>query len=176
MNQTRDPFTLWKPIPWNTPSPSCDVTAGTLNVGGGVLSYNSSGSAGSVIVTAGTLGGTSPVSITGPLTLGGGTVTSPLVTPSGLTSPNYAITFNAGTLTITAPAPVILSLTGAGTPNIVLTWSAVSNATYHVQFKSDLNVTDWTDLTGDVLASGSTASKTNAFTPANRFYRVLVVP
>lgn len=76
----------------------------------------------------------------------GENVGSYLITPSGLTSANYAITFNTGMLTITAaPAPVILPLTGAGTANVVITWSAVSNVTYRVQYKSDLN-SAWVDL------------------------------
>jgi hypothetical protein len=107
----------------------------------------------------------------------GETVGSYLITPSGLTSANYTITFNTGTLTITAASvPVILSLTGAGTTNAVITWSAVSNATYRVQHKPDLNTTNWTDLIGDVLASGSTASKTDIETTTNRFYRIQVLP
>jgi hypothetical protein len=99
-----------------------------------------------------------------------------LITPSGLTSANYAITFNTGTLTITAPAPLLLPLTRAGTTNIVITWSAVSNGTYRVQFNPVLNTTNWTDLAGDVIATGNTASKTDTMTTTNRFYRVRVLP
>ena len=106
----------------------------------------------------------------------GENVGSYLITPSGLTSANYAITFNTGTLTITAPAPLILTLTSAGTNNVVITWSAVSNATYRVQHKGLLSITNWTDLAGDVVAAGSTASKTDLKTTTNRFYRVQVVP
>jgi hypothetical protein len=99
-----------------------------------------------------------------------------LITPSGLTSANYTITFNTGTLDIVAPAPVVLSLTGAGTSNIVITWNAVSSTTYRVQFKSELNVAGWSDLPGDVTASGSTGFKTDLPTTSNRFYRVQVLP
>jgi trimeric autotransporter adhesin len=106
----------------------------------------------------------------------GENVGSYLITPSGLTSGNYAITFNPGTLTIVAPAPVILSLTGASTANVLLTWSAVSNANYRVQFKSDLKTTNWADLDGDVTAIGSTASKIDIKTTTNRVYRVKVLP
>jgi hypothetical protein len=99
-----------------------------------------------------------------------------LITPGGLTSGNYAITFNTGTLTITAPAPLILGLTSAGTGNVMITWTAVSNATYRVQYKGDLSATNWTDLIGDVLAGGSNASKTDLKTITNRYYRIQVVP
>jgi hypothetical protein len=34
----------------------------------------------------------------------------------------------------------------------------------------------WTDLLGDVLASGSLASKTDPKTTTNRFYRIQVLP
>ena len=106
----------------------------------------------------------------------GETVGAYLITPSGLTNVNYAITFNTGTLTITAPAPLMLPLTRVGTTNIVITWSAVSNGTYRVQYNPVLNTTNWTDLIGDVIATGSTASKTDAMTTTNRFYRVRVLP
>jgi hypothetical protein len=99
-----------------------------------------------------------------------------LITPSGLTSANYAIAFNTGTLTITAPAPEILSLTGADTTTVLISWSAVSNATYRVQYESDLSRSNWIDLVGDVVASGSLASKTDVTTATNRFYRVQVRP
>jgi hypothetical protein len=97
------------------------------------------------------------------------------ITPAGLTSSNYNISFNAGTLTIVAPAPLILSLNRTG-GNISITWSAVSNATYRVQYKVDLSETNWTDLAGDVLASSTTASKLDVFTPTNRFYRIRLLP
>jgi acyl CoA:acetate/3-ketoacid CoA transferase alpha subunit len=103
----------------------------------------------------------------------GENVGSYIVTPGGLTNGNYAITFNIGTLTITAPAPVILSLVTT-TTNVVITWSAVSNATYRVQYETVLDATNWTDLIGDVLASDSTASKIDTKTTTNRFYRLKV--
>jgi hypothetical protein len=71
---------------------------------------------------------------------------------------------------------VILPLTVAGTTNVVITWSAVSNTTYRLEYKSDLTATDWSALSGDVTASGSTASKTDTTTATHRFYRVRVLP
>ena len=96
------------------------------------------------------------------------------ITPSGVTSGNYTISFNTGTLTITAPAPTILPLVVTKT-NVVITWSAVSNATYRVQFHSNLTAA-WTDRPGDVTATGSTASKTDAPTTDSGFYRIQVLP
>jgi hypothetical protein len=81
-----------------TLSPSCNVTTATLNIGGGVLNFDSSGTVGMVNVTAGTLGGTSPVTVTGPLTLGGGTVTNALVTANGGLNINGGVTLSGGKL------------------------------------------------------------------------------
>ena len=99
-----------------------------------------------------------------------------LITPSGLTSGNFSITFNTGSVTISAPAPSILSLALPGPDSIALTWSAVSNATYRVQYKSDLNATNWTDLAGDISATNTTASKTDVRATPRRFYRIEVIP
>ena len=52
-----------------TLSAGCIVTGATLNVGGGIVNYNSAGSVAAVNLTAGTLGGTSPVTVRGLLTL-----------------------------------------------------------------------------------------------------------
>lgn len=50
--------------------------------------------------------------------------------------------------------------------------------TYRVQLKTDLTDSVWTDLSGDVTAVGSTASKDDdtASGALRRFYRVLLVP
>ena len=106
----------------------------------------------------------------------GENVGSYLITPGGLTSGNYAISFNSGTLTIVAPPPMILALVRTNTTSIVITWTAASNATYRVQYKSDLHGIDWSDLTGDITASASTAFKADIVTTTNRFYRVQVLP
>jgi MBG domain (YGX type) len=106
----------------------------------------------------------------------GQNIGSYLITPSGQTSGNYVITFNTGTLTITAPAPLMFPLALLGKTNVVISWSAVSNGTYRVQYQPVLNATNWTDLIGDVTATGSTASKTDSLTTTNRFYRVRVQP
>jgi len=76
---------------------------------------------------------------------------------------------------VTPPRPTLLlpELSGA---DIRLIWTAVSNATYRLEFKPDLNVSDWTALPGDVTSLSNTASKLDTFTTSNRFYRVRVVP
>jgi hypothetical protein len=98
-----------------------------------------------------------------------------LITPGGLTSGNYAITFNSGLLTIVAPTPALLPLARLGTTNVVITWSSASNGVYRVQYNPTLGSTNWTDLVGDVTATNSTASKTDIMTTTNRFYRIRVL-
>ena len=94
-----------------------------------------------------------------------------------LNSSNYLFGFDNGTLTVVEVQPQILAVEGAGTPSVSITWSAVSNVTYRVQYESDLNSGAWSDLTPDVTATGATASATDnvAGGPA-RFYRIFIVP
>jgi hypothetical protein len=92
------------------------------------------------------------------------------------TAANYAISYANGTLTVISAQPTILSLTGAGTSGVVITWSAISNFTYRVQYQPNLNPTNWVDLAPDVTATNGTASATdNPGGAAQRFYRILVV-
>jgi hypothetical protein len=84
------------------------------------------------------------------------------------------ITVNPGTFIV---RPTILSLTGAGTTYVVITWSAISNVTYRVQYQSNIGSSNWLDLSPDVMATNTTASAVdnpNGATP--RFYRVQIVP
>ena len=82
-----------------------------------------------------------------------------------------------GTTNNPSPAPIIQTLTGAGTTNVVLTWSAVSNRTYHVQYKTNLASLSWTDLSPDITATGSTAFYTDHPNGARqRYYRVTLLP
>jgi uncharacterized delta-60 repeat protein len=59
-----------------------------------------------------------------------------------------------------------------------LKWRAISNRCYRVQYVSDLSSTNWTDLPGDVYATGNTASKSDSGAPGvtQRFYRVTQLP
>ena len=51
-----------------TLSAGCNVTGTTLNIGSGVLNYNSAGSVARISLAAGTLGGSSPINVTGAVT------------------------------------------------------------------------------------------------------------
>lgn len=73
------------------------------------------------------------------------------------------------------PPPIILSLTLSGT-NAVLTWNAVSNTTYRLEYDPALGLSNWNAVPGDVTSFTNVASKLDALSSSNRFYRVLVLP
>jgi hypothetical protein len=75
----------------------------------------------------------------------------------------------------TTPAPFLLSPVLAGS-NVVISWSAISNSTYRLEFNANLAPSNWSGLPGDVISTGSTASKLDLLTESNRFYRVRVLP
>ena len=75
----------------------------------------------------------------------------------------------------TITRPVILSLAGAGTTNVVITWSAVSNLVYRVRYRPDFN-SAWINLGPDVTATNNTASTAdNSGGAPQRFYQVVLV-
>jgi hypothetical protein len=73
------------------------------------------------------------------------------------------------------PAPFLVSPMLSGT-NVLLTWTAISNIAYRLEFNPDLSSTNWSALPGDVIGLSNTASKLDTLTPSNRFYRVQVLP
>jgi hypothetical protein len=73
------------------------------------------------------------------------------------------------------PQPLLLPPEISGT-DLKLTWTAVSNAIYRVEFNPNLASSNWTALPGDVPGVGNTASKFDPLTPSNRFYRVRLLP
>jgi hypothetical protein len=99
--------------------------------------------------------------------------------PSNQVSMLLSNTANSVVLRVTnifaAPQPVLLSLQLSGS-NALLTWTATSNVTYQLEKNPDLATTNWSAMPGDVIALSNTASKLDALTPSNRFYRVRVLP
>jgi hypothetical protein len=73
------------------------------------------------------------------------------------------------------PPPMLLQPERAG-QDIKLTWTAVSNATYRLEFTPWLNSSNWNALPGDVTAVSNSASRLDVWTSSNRFYRVRSVP
>jgi hypothetical protein len=102
----------------------------------------------------------------------------PSLLDPGSKLPNYNVTLNNGTLTVTAvTTPIMLSILRSDATNIVIAWPSVSNSVYRVQYEADLASSNWIDLTPDVTATGSSASFTNRTAGAGpRYYRVALLP
>jgi len=72
--------------------------------------------------------------------------------------------------------PVIESLS-LSNGVVTITWTAISNRNYRLQFKTDLNETNWNDLPPDLLAPGNIGQGADEVgSAAQRFYRVLLLP
>ena len=57
----------------------------------------------------------------------------------------------------------------------VVTWSALPGRRYRVEARAGLEG-PWTNAGPDITATGATAAFTNAPPPAQKFYRLLVLP
>ena len=76
---------------------------------------------------------------------------------------------------LVVPKPFLVQPQLSGS-NITLIWTAISNTTYRLEYKTELGFTNWTALAGDVTTLSNTASKLDPLTSSNRFYRVRVLP
>ena len=56
----------------------------------------------------------------------------------------------------------VIDISRAANGTVTLTWSAVATKTYRAQYKDDVTAITWTDLAGDVNATGATASKADS--------------
>ena len=103
------------------------------------------------------------------------TVTSTTTYTVTVTDANGCTGSDSVVLTL-VPQPVIGSITISGT-DATLVWSSVAGKTYRVQYTTDLTpIVSWTDVTGDVLATGTPTTKIDSFGAApQRFYRISVV-
>jgi hypothetical protein len=84
---------------------------------------------------------------------------------------------DTGTFFVTVVGrPVIVNISFSNNAP-TLDWSAIAGQSYRLQYAPLLVNPVWSDVTGDLTATGSTASKTDPASAAtNRFYRVRVLP
>jgi hypothetical protein len=89
-------------------------------------------------------------------------------------SPNLS---HSQSFTVTVlPPPLITSIGLSGT-DVIISWSAIPNTVYRVQYKTDLEETTWTDLPDVVVADSTAASKIDPHgSEPQRFYRVIACP
>jgi VCBS repeat-containing protein len=128
--------------------------------------------------TLGTSGITGSPSLTTTATSASPAGNYPITAAHGtLSSGNYVFTFTDGTLTVVLVQPTILSITGAGTTNVIVAWSAVKDLTYRVQYQTNLIDGPWFNLAPDVMATNSVAEALdNPDGAPMRFYRIQIVP
>jgi Fungalysin metallopeptidase (M36)/Calx-beta domain/Fungalysin/Thermolysin Propeptide Motif len=82
----------------------------------------------------------------------------------------------ASTFSVIVVAPPRISTPSFSSGHVALAWSAIPGQTYRVQYKTNL-LSAWNNLSGDVTANSSSASKVDlSATGGQRFYRVLVLP
>ena len=90
-------------------------------------------------------------------------------------NPHLTATNSFTVYVYTSGIPVIQSIVLTG-GNMVMSWSAASGSTYRLQFTDGLENAQWRDVLPGVLATGPTATVTNAIGDSpRRFYRVLLV-
>jgi dipeptidyl aminopeptidase/acylaminoacyl peptidase len=71
----------------------------------------------------------------------------------------------------------VITLSAVTGGPVALFWSAVEGKTYRVQYKDSVDAADWTGLPGTVTATSPAASYVDSQpNPAQRFYRVMLVP
>ena len=79
---------------------------------------------------------------------------------------------NANSATPTAPMVTAIEVNGV---NVILAFTTQPGVRYRVQFKDDLAAANWLNLPGDVIATGSTSTKSDLNNGTQRFYRLSVV-
>jgi hypothetical protein len=72
--------------------------------------------------------------------------------------------------------PVYITALSKSGNTVNLSWLAQPKLTYRVQYSTVLDAATWTDLSGDVAATGASASKRDILPPnaPQRFYRVMM--
>jgi hypothetical protein len=76
---------------------------------------------------------------------------------------------------VVTPRPYVISVVQAGA-NLTLAWRSVQGRSYRVQYTTSMAAPSWTNVTGDVAASGPVSSKTFSSGGVTRFYRVALLP
>jgi hypothetical protein len=82
---------------------------------------------------------------------------------------------NTKSFLVTVIAPLTIRSITATNGDVTITWESIPGAVYRVQHTTDPNTGVWDSLVPDVVAGGSTATKTETAAPTPRFYRVRLV-
>jgi hypothetical protein len=98
------------------------------------------------------------------------------ITASGAAAPNYAVTYNGGTLTV-AMAPVVqlscARVNVSGTNQFVVSWMTSTNQNYQLECTTNLAAPAWTPVDSSLPGTGVTMTVTNSMGTAPQcFFRV----
>jgi len=84
---------------------------------------------------------------------------------------------DARTFTVAVVARPLIQTITVTNDVATLTWSALAGQAYRLQYTDSFSPINWTESLSDVMATGPTATTTNAIgAMPQRFYRVLVLP
>jgi hypothetical protein len=85
--------------------------------------------------------------------------------------------FRVDTVALGDVAPsMAIRFVAASADGVTVNWFSVAGTIYRLQMKPGMNV-DWSDVLGDVMATGATTSKTMSPTPSSQcFFRVIAAP
>lgn len=97
-----------------------------------------------------------------------------LVDPNSIAAPQRVSVLLSG-ITPQPKPPLALSLGVVSSNAVALRWPSVTGQRYQVQYKNDLNITNWTNLGGEWSATKTNLAITSSFTNVMRFYRVTEV-
>ncbi|MEO5803320.1 MAG: PKD domain-containing protein [Verrucomicrobiota bacterium] len=94
-----------------------------------------------------------------------------VVTDNGVPSLNDTKDF----VIVVVPPPRVSGMVLAPDGSLTLTWQTFPGKTYQVQYKNNLEQTDWTDYEREIIAEGESLSATDNFGAGQpqRFYRIL---
>ncbi len=91
------------------------------------------------------------------------------VTDSGSPNRSDAKSFSVVLLELLVGALTVAS------DGVTLSWTAIPNQSYRLQYKHDLNEPAWTDLSSSVTATNGVVSVTDPAVNRQRFYRLLLI-
>jgi hypothetical protein len=102
------------------------------------------------------------------------TMVSDSLDGQGLNATNFFLVFVEGPAG--TASPVIHSIT-LSNDIVNISWSALSNRIYRLQYKPDINDSNWIDLFPVIPATGPTAAAADSSgVSTQRFYRILLLP
>jgi hypothetical protein len=84
-------------------------------------------------------------------------------------APSLSVT---NTFTVAVLPPLAIGSITSSNGAITLSWRSISGRTYRVEYKNNLSDPMWSALPPDVTATGPSASRTDAASAPQRFYRL----